>query len=75
MPQLGGIPGLIPARWIMPEKAIKYDEIIFVNWLEVEMPQPVKMPLLDRLTNWRNREVYMHVQSYDWTARMYDGSL
>lgn len=70
--QLSGIPGIIPARWVVPLNALKCEVFIVVNWLEVELPRPAPMQKLDDLRGWRNREVYEFVRTLDWTASMYD---
>lgn len=66
--QLGS---LLPSRWVMPQNPAKYDQIVFVNWLNVEVPRQAKSNVVDRLCGWRNREVFWFVRSSDWTARMY----
>lgn len=67
---LGDAPGIIPVRWTMPKMPIKYDQQIIVNWLAVEVPQTVPVPIVDRLSHWRNHEVYWFVRNYDWTERL-----
>lgn len=70
--QLDGIPGIIPARWVMPAIPIKYEQIVILNWLLVEVPCKRPMPIIAEMRGWRNREVFDYVRSYDWTARMYE---
>ncbi len=65
------IPGIVPARWVLPLWPIKFDQIIFVNWLDVEVPAKKSVPIVEKLSSWRNREVYRHISSWDWTAKMY----
>jgi hypothetical protein len=64
--------GLIPARWVMPLWPQHYEQVVIVNWLQVELPRPTEMKALDELKGWRNREVFEYVKSYDWTARIYE---
>lgn len=62
--------GLIPQRWVLPERPAKYDQQIFVDWLKAEVPREAPMPTLDKLTRWRNREVFYFIRYEwpDWTA-------
>ena len=45
---------------------------IILNWLDQELDPtaPDRMPILNDLSGWRNREVYYYVtyESSDWTA-------
>ena len=51
---------IFPVRFWPPPSAPKYDQIVIVNWLrlEVDMTATTKMPILEELTHWRNREVW-----------------
>jgi hypothetical protein len=67
--------GMIPARYILPEKADKYDEVIVVGWLNVEVDKAASqksMALLDLLRGYRNREVYGFVKKTNdnWFNRL-----
>jgi len=63
--------GLIPQRWVLPERATKFEQQIIVNWLQVEVPKAP--PAAHRLTRWRNREVFEFIRYEwpDWTARCF----
>ena len=67
--------GLIPVRWKIPQWAPSFVQFVLINWLEIQVPLPVMSAAeeerLDDLTGWRNREVYNYIQSFDWTARMF----
>lgn len=62
---------IIPARWIMPWKSPKVEQLILVNWLELELPRPSPLYGLEQLRNWRNREVYTCIKDWDWTASLF----
>lgn len=63
---------IFPVRYVPPEKAGTYEQIIIVNWLQMEVPQSKPMPILDKLTHWRNHEVYWFIKDGpDWTARCF----
>lgn len=66
-----GIAGIVPARWVMPLWPVKYDQVIILNWLQVEIPESVPVPYIQELRGWRNREVFDYVSGLDWTAKMY----
>ncbi len=61
---------IIPQRFVLPQKATKYDQTIVVNWLQTEVPQKKDMPILKHLTRWRNKEVFYFVRYVwpDWTV-------
>lgn len=67
MSQFGG---LIPARYILPETPIKYDEVIIVGWLDLEVDAraPERMPILNKLSGHRRRDVYGFIKKTndDW---------
>lgn len=55
-----------PVRFWPPLSPPKYDQCVIVNWLqtEVDMKAHKKMPILIRLSRWRNREVYSWLQNH-----------
>jgi hypothetical protein len=57
---------IFPVRFWPPPSPAKYDQIVVVNWLqmEVDASAPIKMPILNELTRWRNREVYRWVRDH-----------
>lgn len=61
-----------PVWYHLPPKERAYEQLIVVNWLAVEVDQnaPKRMPVLDELRGWRNREVYCWVKGFDWTSEM-----
>jgi hypothetical protein len=72
MSQTGSI---IPLPYTLPPREQVYVQQIIVNWLdqEIDPDAPRRMPILKKLTRWRNREVYYFIRdSWDWTARLYD---
>ena len=68
-----GFTKLFPTWWKAPPKEVKQEQQILLDWLQREVDQHkiATMPVLIDLSGWRNREVYQYIQSYDWTARMY----
>jgi hypothetical protein len=66
--------GIIPQRWVLPTQAVKYEQLVVINWLQVEVDQDkiATMPTLQHLTRWRNREVFWFIRNEwpDWTARV-----
>jgi hypothetical protein len=63
---------IIPARWIMPTRATKFEQLVIVNWLQTELPATSRIARrTSRLTGWRNYEVYWYIRSIDWTASMF----
>ncbi len=69
-PQLGS---WFPIRFWPPPRPAKYDQLIIINWLELEIEPfaPLRMPLLNVIKGWRNRDVYYFIKDEwpDWTAR------
>ncbi len=67
---------IVPTRWMPPQWAAAYEQFVFVDWLEVEVPQKIHLQeVLQKLSGWRNREVYNYIKSWDWTAQMYDNPI
>lgn len=66
---------IIPARWVMPLWPVKVEQIVFVNWLDVEVPVKEPIPVVEHLSHWRNRDVFRYIQAYDWTAKMFDAPI
>ena len=64
---------LFPIKFWPPPKPAKYDRLIIINWLELEVDPraPFRMPLLHFIKGWRNRDVYYFIRDEwpDWTAR------
>jgi hypothetical protein len=62
------IPSLYKAR--VPQQS--FHEQIIVNWLDQELDPdaPKRMPILNDLSGWRNKEVYYYVtyEHPDWTV-------
>lgn len=60
---------IFPTWYKAPQPTLKFDQVIVVNWLEMEVPHK-PMPALDPLKGWRNREVFFYVkyEMPDWTA-------
>jgi hypothetical protein len=69
---------LIPSAYRLSGRSAKYDQCILVNWLAIEIdPLAIfRMPLLQELRGWRNREIFYHVRYVgpDWTTKMYEGA-
>jgi len=61
-----------PIKYQLPPKERGYEQLIIVNWLaiEVDPDAPKRMPILDELRGWRNREVYWWIRDFDWTREM-----
>jgi hypothetical protein len=57
---------ILPIRYWPAESPPKYDQIIIVNWLQIEVDPgaTIKMPILNDLTRWRNYEVWQWVQDH-----------
>ena len=57
---------IFPVRYSPAQKPTKYDQIVVVNWLQVEvdMNATKKMPKLNIIAGWRNREVWQWVQDH-----------
>jgi hypothetical protein len=61
---------LIPQRFVPPARPVKYEQLVLVNWLQMEVPQNMLLaPVIDLLAGWRNIEVfyYVHYEMPDWT--------
>ena len=54
---------LFPVRYQAPIPPTKYDQVIFFNWLNVEVPTD-PLPRLNDLSHWRNKDVWYWVQSH-----------
>ena len=69
---------LFPSAYRPFGRLAKYDQSILVNWLMIEIDRlaVLRMPFLQQLRAWRNREVFYHIRyvAPDWTAKMYDGA-
>ena len=49
---------IIPARWIMPTRATKFEQLVLVNWLQTELPATSRIARrTSRLSGWRNYEL------------------
>jgi len=57
--------GIIPRPYIPPIRPAKYDQLIMVNWLyiEVDATAPKRMPILNRICGHRNIEVFRFVKA------------
>jgi hypothetical protein len=54
---------IFPVRYHPAPPPLKFDQIVVVNWLGVEVPYYLEMePALGKLSGWRNREVWRFVQ-------------
>jgi hypothetical protein len=65
---------IIPQRWVVPERATKFEQQVIVNWLALEVPGDKALRAkAEPLTHWRNREVFhfIHYEWPDWTAGIY----
>lgn len=64
---------LLPVRFLPPAQSCKYDIQVVVNWLQIEVDIATvkKLLVLQKLSHWRNKEVYDYVRTHDYTARMY----
>jgi hypothetical protein len=64
---------LIPLRWLAPLNPLKYDLVIFWNWLDVEIDARAEqeLPILKEIVGHRNREVYNYVTATNdqWSLR------
>ena len=73
MENLGALQVLFPRTWIVPLNPLKYDQIVILNWLEIQVtPNPTKeIPALKEVSGWRNREVYNWVkQDKVWVDKL-----
>ena len=64
---------LFPTWWKLPPREVKQEEDIVVDWLEREIDEDKrrKLPSLEVMTGWRNREVFNYVRAWDWTKKMF----
>jgi hypothetical protein len=61
---------IIPLRFVPPAKPVKYEQLVVVNWLQLEVqPREPLPPIIDVLKGWRNLEVFCYVryEMPDWT--------
>jgi hypothetical protein len=66
---------LFPTWYTLPPRERVYQQQILVNWLEMEVePEaPRRMPMLNELRSWRNREVYYFIaDGWDWTKSLFE---
>ena len=65
---------LFPTWYKLPPHERAYEQQVIVNWLdmEVEPDAPRRMPVLNELRSWRNREVYYFIaDGWDWTKSLF----
>jgi hypothetical protein len=57
--------GIFPTRYQAPIPPKKFDQVIQVNWLNVEIDRlaTLKMPILNCISGHRNREVFAFLQT------------
>ena len=64
---------LIPLRWLAPLNPLKYDLVIFWNWLDVEIDARAEqgLPILQEIVGHRNREVHNYIKATNdqWALR------
>src|SRR5436190_8869466 len=66
---------LFPTWYTLPPRERVYQQHIIVNWLEIEVePRPPRrMPILNELRSWRNREIYYFIaDGWDWTKALFE---
>jgi hypothetical protein len=66
---------LFPTWHRLPPRERGYQQHVIVNWLEIEIEPdaPRRMPILNELRSWRNREVYYFIaDGWDWTRRLFE---
>ena len=66
---------LFPTWYNLPPRERVYQQQIILNWLdmEVEPDAPRRMPILNELRSWRNREVYYFIaDGWDWTKSLFE---
>ncbi len=56
--------GILPVQWVPPPQPVTYEQVIIVNWLEVEVDRKMEMPVLDNLSHWRNRDCWYWVKDH-----------
>ena len=56
---------LIPLRWLAPLNPLKYDLVIFWNWLDVEIDARAEqeLPTLKEIVGHRNRDVHNYIKA------------
>lgn len=66
--------GIVPMRFVPEASPPKYDQVIVVSWLEVEVDDTAaeRMPILRALRGHRNREVFGFVKDTngEWFNRL-----
>jgi hypothetical protein len=57
---------LFPQWYKSPLNALKYDEVIIVNWLQLEIEDRawLRLPVLEQIKGHRNREVHDFVHGF-----------
>jgi hypothetical protein len=66
---------LFPTWHRLAPRERNYQQQIIVNWLdlEIEPDAPSRMPVLNELERWRNREVYYFIaDGWDWTRKLFE---
>ena len=66
---------LFPTWYTLPPRERVYQQHIIVNWLEIEVEPraPRRMPILNELRSWRNREIYYFIaDGWDWTKALFE---
>ena len=66
---------LFPTWYRLPPRERVYHQQIIVDWLdmEIEPDAPRRMPILNELRSWRNREVYYFIaDGWDWTRSLFE---
>ncbi len=56
--------GILPVQYIPAPSPPKYEQLVFINWLEIEVDQDYEMPVLESLSHWRNRDCWHWVQDH-----------
>jgi hypothetical protein len=56
---------IFPTRYQAPIPPKKFDQVILVNWLDVEIDRlaTLKMPILNYIVGHRNREIFAFLQT------------
>jgi len=59
------VSSIFPLRYVAPLPAPKYDQVVVLDWLDVEIDARAarRMPVLAKLRGHRNREVYQFVNA------------
>ena len=66
---------LFPTWYTLPPRERVYQQHIVVDWLEIEVEPaaPERMPVLNALARWRNREIYYFItDGWDWTRSLFE---